>query len=112
MARKSFVRIISMIVFIGMIFCSTDGAPPITAAFIDSNNDLLSQISNGRSEPEKLIRKPRSSGLEELEDEAEDDLETAAGTNLMRPLFVYRQQMESRARQNRKAIDRRHALFY
>lgn len=97
-----------MIVFIGMIFCSlTEGAPPISAAFIDSNNDLLMQMSNQKSEPEKLIRKPRSSDLEELE-----DLETAAGTNLMRPLFVYRQQMESRARQNRKAIDRRHALFY
>ena len=40
-----------------------------------------------------------------LNNEAEmlsDDLETAAGTNVLRPLFVYRQQVATRER-NRKA---------
>lgn len=31
-------------------------------------------------------------------DEADDDLETAAGTNILRPLFVYRQQVAYRQR--------------
>ncbi|XP_015120531.1 uncharacterized protein LOC107043510 [Diachasma alloeum] len=31
-----------------------------------------------------------------------DDMETAAGTNLLRPLFVYRQQMAYRERNSRK----------
>lgn len=77
----------------------------------DDLSSLPSSIFHGSSEPVKLIRKPRSLEQEPA-NEAQDDLETAAGTNLLRPLFVYRQQMESRARHNRKAIGRRHALYY
>ncbi|XP_011313168.1 uncharacterized protein [Fopius arisanus] len=36
--------------------------------------------------------------LEKSSEDLDDDLETAAGTNVLRPLFVYRQQMAYRER--------------
>lgn len=43
-------------------------------------------------------RMSRSILDQESSQELDDDLETAAGTNLLRPLFVYRQQMAYRER--------------
>jgi len=55
------------------------------------NEKPLYTLNDGSKEPDSNIEK-RST------EEADDDLETAAGTNILRPLFVYRQQVAYRQR--------------
>ncbi|XP_033223055.1 uncharacterized protein LOC117176828 [Belonocnema kinseyi] len=49
-------------------------------------------------EKEKAILDTRYERKREKRNANEDDLETAAGTNVLRPLFVYRQQLAYRER--------------
>lgn len=52
------------------------------------------------------IAEDRVNSVEKRSVEETDDLETAAGTNVLRPLFVYRQQIAYRQRAREEAIRR------
>ncbi|XP_014238010.1 uncharacterized protein LOC106659816 [Trichogramma pretiosum] len=49
-----------------------------------------------------LIKRSAESNSQEEKEQREEDLETAAGTNVLRPLFVYRRQLAYKNR-NRRA---------
>nr|XP_012232040.1 PREDICTED: uncharacterized protein LOC105677747 [Linepithema humile] len=52
------------------------------------------------------IAEDTANSIEKRSVEETDDLETAAGTNVLRPLFVYRQQIAYRQRARENAIRR------
>lgn len=52
------------------------------------------------------VTEPIEVGLKKRSAEEVDDLETAAGTNVLRPLFVYRQQLAYRDRVKKGAFRR------
>lgn len=65
--------------------------------FRDYQDTVHGHLTDLHRRSERMTR----SVMDQDNQDPEDDLETAAGTNLLRPLFVYRQQMAYRER-NRK----------
>lgn len=94
-------------VVVAFVTTSSNAAPMFVLAFpapLESPSALLSSPIN---EEIKRVHRRDVLAKQEGEEEPEDDLMTAAGTNLMRPLFVYRQQMAYRDRQIKRAAHRR-----
>ncbi|KAM0734589.1 hypothetical protein ACS0PU_011408 [Formica fusca] len=73
---------------------------PIYPLNDDSNNKIEGDTENSFDVEKRSIKETNN----------DDDLETAAGTNLLRPLFVYRQQVAYRQRA-RDAIRRGRRIY-
>lgn len=71
---------------------------PVIVQELDDSQTLINEepryaLSDSKDKDGNIEKR----SIEEADDDA-DDLETAAGTNVLRPLFVYRQQIAYRQR--------------
>ncbi|XP_003424219.2 uncharacterized protein LOC100677900 [Nasonia vitripennis] len=96
-------------------FGSTNQSEPVDLENTDplENVDTAAQtpqvyliIAESLDDPEIIGTPADEDDVEKRSAEESDDLETAAGTNVLRPLFVYRQQLAYRERVKKGAFRR------
>lgn len=110
------ITLLSAIFLIELFFIASSNSIPIILVGFPINQGVpLSLLSMPITE--KNIKRVHRREIEPgtldkqlVKSDSADDLETAAGTNLLRPLFVYRQQMAYRDRNIKRLAERRRAI--
>ncbi|KAK0167868.1 hypothetical protein PV327_001723 [Microctonus hyperodae] len=117
MAKQMMITLLSTIFFIESFFISSSNSVPIILVGFPINQGIpLSLLSlpitekNIKRVHRREVVQPESLNKQLVNSDSNDDLETAAGTNLLRPLFVYRQQMAYRDRNSKRLAERRRAI--
>lgn len=78
----------------------------VVPVFVQDLDTPQSAVDEMYALNDSKIAEDTANSIEKRSVEETDDLETAAGTNVLRPLFVYRQQIAYRQRARENAIRR------